>query len=353
MQGRRYWHLLIGACLLITIAACGGTGGSGDTTEATTSGDTGDARGSEEVIVTLRHSWIPDDLVLPYAMAKAQGYYEEEGINLVDQPGNGGATAAVLVANGDVMIGTGEASHVISARAEGLPIVSVMQQLQLQPSAVIAFKDSGIQDWDDLVGKKVGGTAASSASLAFEMSLDLQGINPDDVEFVSLSPGANFAALQEGQIDAALTFVGNIASLEYADDLNVLTFADAGFVTPSTAAFVNEEFLAENPEVIAGFVRATLRGLLDTLADPTAAAEALASQYANIDVEDTAAKWELNKQFVVTDVTDEHGFGWHDLEAWDYLSTTLEEKGQIEKPVPAEEAFTNEFVEAIPIEERR
>jgi NitT/TauT family transport system substrate-binding protein len=251
----------------------------------------------------------------------------------------------LLVANGDVMVGQGEASHVYNARAQGIPIVSILQQIQEQPAGVIALKDSGIESWQDLVGKKVGGTAASSSSLAFDVSLALQGIDPGDVEFVSLAPGANFAALQEGEVDAALTFLGNIASLPFRDDLNVLPFGEAGFNSPSTAMFVNEEFLAENQDLLQRFVTATLRGLAATIEDPQAAAEALAAQQALIDVEDIVARWEINKQFVLNETTEQYGLGYHNPESWQFLIDVLVDQEQISEALDPTEAYTNAFVE--------
>ena len=334
------WRMLVSmvVALMMVAAACGDDDSGGED--------------GENFVLTLRHSWLPDDLYLPYAMAKAQGYYADEGITLVDQNGNGGATAALLVGNGDVMVGTGEASHVINARSQGVPIVSVMQQIQGQPAGVIAFKDSGINAWTDLVGRSVGGTAASSSSLAFEVSLQLQGVDPSDVEFVSLSPGANFAALQEGDVDAAITFLGNIASLPYRDDLVILPFGDAGFESPSTSVFVKESFLERNPDIVEGFVRATLKGLRDTVADPQAAAEAMASQYALINVDDIVGRWNLNQQFVVTGFTDSNGLGYHNSGSWQFLVDTLVENDQLDEAVDIEDAFTNSVVEDIPRDQR-
>jgi NitT/TauT family transport system substrate-binding protein len=345
--------------MALTLAACSGDGGSDTTEGADTTGTT--QAGDEEAttteastdttvsagndLVTLRYSWIPDDVYLPVVMAKANGYYEEVGITVVDQTGNGGATAALLVANGDVMVGQGEASHVYNARSQDIPIVSILQQIQEQPAGVIALKESGIETWEDLVGKTVGGTAASSSSLAFEVSLSLQGIDPSEVEFVSLSPGANFAALQEGEVDAALTFLGNIASLPFRDDLNILPFGDAGFQAPSTAFFVSEEFLAQNEDLIQRFVTATLRGLAAAIEDPQAAADALAAQQALIDVEDIVARWQINEQALVGQTSDEHVLGFHDEESWQFLIDTLVEQGEIADPIAPSDAFTNTFVE--------
>lgn len=303
-------------------------------------------------IVSLRHSWVPDQLSLPYEYAKAQGYYAEEGIQLVDQPGNGGATSVQLVANGEVMFGTGEASHLLSAQAKGIDVISVMQQYQEQPMAVITLKTSGIDSWEKLEGKSIGGTVASSGTVGILAALSLKGIGEDDIDFVNLSPGAQYAALLEGDIDAAGTFIGNLAAFDFYDELNVLPLSDAGYVAPSTALFTSVEFMENNSDLVERFVRATLKGLVATLEDPTAAAEAMASKVANVKAEALEATFLLDKQFVVTAFTDANGLGIHNADSWAQQAQMLFKLNQLDKEVDSTKNFTNKFVEATPVADR-
>lgn len=304
-------------------------------------------------LVTLRHSWVPDQITLPYAAAQAFGFYEEEGILLVDQPGNGGATAVQLVANGDVMFGTGEASHLLSAQTRGIELVGVMQQYQENPNAVIALKDSGITDWEHLRGKSIGGAVASSGHLATLAALQIQGIDESEIDFVNLSPGAQFAALTEGQIDAAGTFLGNLAGLpEIRDNVNILTVGEAGYITPSTVLFTTPELIENNPDLVQRFVRASLKGLRAALEDPQAASEAMSGMWANVNAEALQATFEMDSRFLATDWTDENGLGLHNLEAWELQVEMLTQLGELAAGVEASKAFTNQFVESIDIADR-
>src|SRR5690606_24242535 len=119
---------------------------------------------------------------LPWVAARDAGYYEEEGIVLVEQAGNGGATAVQLVASGQVMIGTGESAHVLAAQANGVDLVSILQLYQEQPMAVVTLKSSGIESWEDLEGKRIGGTASSSGTGAIYASMKLVGVEADQFE---------------------------------------------------------------------------------------------------------------------------------------------------------------------------
>ncbi|MEO7349530.1 MAG: ABC transporter substrate-binding protein [Terrimesophilobacter sp.] len=300
----------------------------------------------------MRHSWVPDQITLPYEYAKAMGFYAEEGIQLVDQPGNGGATSVQLVANGDVMFGTGESSHLLTAQSKGINVVSVMQQYQEQPMAVITLKSSGIDSWDKLKGKSIGGTVASSGTVGIIAALSLKGIAESDIDFVNLSPGAQYAALLEGDIDAAGTFIGNLAAFDFYDQLNILPLSEAGYLAPSTSLFTSEEFMKKNPDLVERFVRATLKGLVATLSDPKAASESMASTIANVKAPALEATFLLDKQFVVTGFTDKNGLGIHNADAWAQQADMLFALKQIDKKVDASKNFTNKFVEATPIADR-
>ncbi len=303
-------------------------------------------------IVTMRHSWVPDQITLPYEYAKAMGFYAEEGIQLVDQPGNGGATSVQLVANGEVMFGTGESSHLLSAQAKGIDVVSVMQQYQEQPMAVITLKSSGLDTWEKLKGKSIGGTVASSGTVGIMAALSLKGIGEKDIDFVNLSPGAQYAALLEGDIDAAGTFIGNLAAFDFYDELNVLPLSEAGYMAPSTSLFTSNEFMEKNPDLVERFVRATLKGLVATLEDPKAASEAMATRVANVKAPALEATFRLDMQFVATEFTDKNGLGVHNADSWAQQAEMLFELGALDKEVDSTKNFTNKFVDAVPIADR-
>jgi NitT/TauT family transport system substrate-binding protein len=72
-----------------------------------------------------------------------------------------------------------------------------------------------------------------------------------------------FAILSGGQVALARTQDIPVNVLPVSDYMDM---AANGIIT-------NEETIAENPELVQGFVRAVLRGLEDTLADPDAAYE--------------------------------------------------------------------------------
>src|SRR5256885_16039530 len=59
-----------------------------------------------------------------------------------------------------------------------------------------------------------------------------------------------------------------------ANDITVLLMADHGVNLYGNTILVNPKFAAEKPEAVKGFLRAFLKGLRDTIANPASAVEA-------------------------------------------------------------------------------
>lgn len=297
-------------------------------------------------VVTLRHSWIPDDIMLPIVVAKEKGFYSDENIELQDQVGDGSATAAKLVANGDVMIGTGEASTVLVSRSNGMDIVNIATQFQKNSTVLAFLKSSGIKDWKDLKGKKISISFTSAAYAALLAALQNEGVSPDEVQFVNLPAGsADSEALRSGQIDVACVFIANIASWDFGDQLDMLSFADAGVTWPSTGYFVSAKTVKENGELLTRWLKATMKGLQYTIDNPEESAQLMTKAYPDVDADVLLARWKMDVPYVTSPISESNGLGYQDPDAWEKEAADLLAGKIIETAVESTDAFTNEFIE--------
>lgn len=84
--------------------------------------------------------------------------------------------------------------------------------------------------------------------------------------------------LAQGDVDAITDFsFSSYINLKSkgvdADDITVMLMSDYGLKLYGNAIIVNPTFAEENPEAVTAFLRATIRGWRDTIADPEAAVE--------------------------------------------------------------------------------
>ena len=98
------------------------------------------------------------------------------------------------------------------------------------------------------------------------------------------------------------------------DDIVVMLMKDFGVDLYGNVIIVNPEFAKANPAAVKGFVKATIRGIQETIRNPEAAIDALLkrNQIANRAVELERLKLALDRNFV-TEATRANGFGAVDM----------------------------------------
>lgn len=243
--------------LLVGLMACGG----------------GEAEPEELLKLRLPMGFIADPQYTPLYVAVERGYFAEEGLELEFDYSFETDGIALVGANAlPLAIVSGE--QVILARAQGLPVVYVMAWWQRNPIALVSQTEANIKTPQDLIGRKVGIPGFWGASyVGYVGLLTANGLTQDQVDADDI--GFNqIESLLAGQSESVVIYVNNEPTqlesagipfdmIEVADYINLLA---NGIIT-------NEQTLAENPELVEGFLRAMLRGLADALADPAAAYE--------------------------------------------------------------------------------
>jgi NitT/TauT family transport system substrate-binding protein len=128
--------------------------------------------------------------------------------------------------------------------------------------------------------------------------------------------------------------------------------ADLGLYLPGQAVFVNNDFLAENPELVQGFVEATMQGYRYADENPEEAAQIMVKYYPEIEAEVIEQKWDIIERVWYSPATEEHGFGYNDPQAYENLQTILMDTDLLDEPIDLDSALNNELLEGIPLEER-
>jgi NitT/TauT family transport system substrate-binding protein len=300
--------------------------------------------------IRLPMGYIPDPQYAPLYVADHKGYLAAEGLD-VEFDYASETDGIALVGAGELPFSLASGEQIIMARAEGLPVVYVMQWYQDYPIAVIAKATSGIQKPSDLVGRTVGIPGLYGASyVGFEGLLGATGLNDRDLELVEIG-FTQTEALAQDRVEAAVVYSNNepvrLASL--GESLNVITVADyVGLV--GNGLITNEKSIAENPEMVEAMVRAILKGLRDVLEDPDEAFE-ISKNY----IEDLGATAEAEAtERAVLEASLQMWMaprlGITNAEAWDATQQVLLTIDFIQEPIDLGAAWTNRFVESAGIQ---
>jgi NitT/TauT family transport system substrate-binding protein len=142
------------------------------------------------------------------------------------------------------------------------------------PVGVAAPADSGIESPADLVGKRVGIPCLCGASyVGYQALMNAAGV-PADGAALDVIQYTQVEALLAGQEDAVVIYANNEPVQLEAQGMAVNVIRVADYVDlASNGMITNETTIAERPDLVRAMVRASLRGLQDTLDDPDAAFE--------------------------------------------------------------------------------
>jgi NitT/TauT family transport system substrate-binding protein len=270
-----------------------------------------------ETDVNFTLDWKFQGPTAAFIVAKEKGYFDEEGLDVSIDSGNGSAGAVTRVASGAYQMGFADINALVEFNAAnpGQTVKSVMMIYDAPPFGLYALKGSGIAKPADLVGHTLGAPVFDASYKLFPAFAAQTGIDPAAVPRVNMDPPLREAMLVRGDVDVISghyfsSMLDLMSKGVPEDDIVVMLYADYGMDFYGNALIASSAFIEEQPEAVAAFNRAVTRGLKDLVADP-AAAVALVAEYDPL-IDQELEKHRLDmalEQNILTPYVKENGFG--------------------------------------------
>ena len=313
------------------------------------------AAAQDMVDASLRLKWLTQAQFAGFYVAKEKGYYEEEGINLTINPGGPNLLTENLVATGADTFGlSGGTDSVFAARDKGLPIVCIGVSHQVTPFVFVAHKDGPVKTLADFKGKQIT-TWFTGANHVLSAMLSKQGIGPSEATIqpqqVSVTP---FVDKQIDVITATrYNELWSINDRVGADNLTLFVPEDSGVSFPRDTLIVSETTAKEQPELVAKFLRASIKGWKDAFADEKAAVDLIMSLAPTLNRAQQEFMLSEVKTLMTAGKAAEEGLFTIDADAVGSANNLLAEYKVISNPVDLETTFDDSFLKNIPVEDRR
>lgn len=296
--------------------------------------------------VTYQLGWLADNGVLGEVVAKRMGWYEEEGIVLKIDPGGPSIDGVAQVASGRALIGQLSSSpSAMLAVSQGIPLQVFAVGTPEHPYAFFSKGDTPLSSPQDMRGLVVG-TQATGVILV-EALLAANGMTRDDLGSLE-TVGGDITPLLTDQVDVFTGWVTNVGQLSQVPDRNTLRLWDAGVPLYAHIYYAATDTIENNPEVLAGWLRATARGWAFATENPEEAVQMLIDEYPDLEFESQLAGAQILlgiKENAGVEALG--GFGWFDLDVWQEQIDRWDNLGQFDADAPAlDRVVTTAILEA-------
>lgn len=285
----------------------------------------------------------------PQYVAIANGYFEEEGLELEITTGQGAdkVMTAILASQSDIgLCGPEAAIYVYNEGKEDY--VQVFAQLTQKDGSLLVSKEPFENfKWEDVKGKTViPGRKGGVPYMTFEYVLKQNGINPETD--VNLDDSIKFdlmaGAFTGGEAEFVTLFEPTASMTEDAGKGYVVaSVGEAAGEVPYTAYCAKKSYIEENSEIIEGFTRAIYRG--EQFVEQHSAneiAEIIQDFFPDTTVESLTKSVQTYKDI---DAWKENPI--LKEEAFDKLQLIMTEAGELDKKAPYEMIINNSFAEKV------
>lgn len=323
----RHLPLAAIACLALLLAGCGKKAAE-------------PAAAPGLVKIKFQTDWFPQPEHGGYYQALAKGFYAAEGLDVEILPGGPNAQVLSSVATGRNDLGMTNGDDVIVAVARGVPVVMVGAEMQRDPQGILFHEENPLHSLRDLQGKTI---MAGSGSTWIEVVRKKLG-----VEFNLMPLVGDLARFMNDQSFVQQCFVTNepFFARQRGAKVGALLIANDTY-EPYRVMFTSREFLARHPDVVAKFVRASVRGWVDYLTgDPAPANALLMAKRSDLSPEFMAYSIKAMNDYrlVSGDPAKGEAAGQLTVARLEKQIALLQEVGVLDKPVGATDVATFEFI---------
>lgn len=285
----------------------------------------------------------------PQYVAIANGFFEEEGLNIEITTGQGAdkVMTAILAGQSDIgLCGPEAAIYVYNEGKEDY--VEVFAQLtQKDGSFLVSKEPTDNFSWTDLVGKTViPGRKGGVPYMTLEYVLKQNGINPqtdlvldDSIKFDLMA-----GAFTGGDAEYVTLFEPTASMTQDAEKGYVVaSVGEAAGEVPYTAYCAKKSYIETNPEIIEGFTRAIYKGE-QWVKEHTAleVAEKIQEFFPDTTIEsleNSVQKYKDIDAWKQDPVLKE--------EAFNKLQEIMTEAGELEKQAPYDKVVNNYYAEKV------
>jgi len=212
--------------------------------------------------VRLQLDWYPQPEHGGFFTAAINGYYKAEGLDVTLLPLPQYGSVAQLVSTGKADFGLGSSDQILEWDSNGLPLVAVAATMQHDPQAVMVHMNSPVHDFRGLEGRTVAAQTGATWLKYVISRYNLRNVRqiPSTLSIANFLSDPNY--VQQIFITSEPFFAKQAGA-----EVRTFLISSSGY-DPYRVQFTTHDFVAQHPDIVAKFVRASIRGWEEYLKNP-------------------------------------------------------------------------------------
>jgi ABC-type nitrate/sulfonate/bicarbonate transport system substrate-binding protein len=294
--------------------------------------------------ITVKLKWLHQAQFAGNYVAVEKGYYADEGLKVSLISFSFEDPTIDSVANGQAVFGITGADELVLARSRGLPLKAFAVIYQINPVCAYSLKESNITKPQNFIGKTVGLERGTNVDLLYFAMMSKLGINRSQINEISI--GYDATELLNGTTDVSTGYIINEPhqAIESGYEVNTILMADYGVNMYADVLFATEDTINNTPELIEGFLKATLNGWKYAIEHEEEAVD-ITLKYAT-DRTNSHETYMLANSIPLIH-TGESPIGWMEKTQWEQVQQILLDQDILEEQINIEDVYTMQFLNKI------
>ncbi len=265
--------------------------------------------------VTFQLDWLPGGDKAPVYVGVQQGFFAAEDLEVKIVQGRGSTDSLTRLATGTSDIGLSDIAALLAARArEDVPVSAVLSVFSQGPHAFYTVEGSGIESVADVAGKRIATSAFTSSNVFLPLLLATNQVDEGSIRLIKADAGALGPMLLTGSTDVVISWVTDhqkysAQARQMGRKLKMLPWYQAGMEVYATSLVANDRFLQQRPEVARRFLRAYLKAIEFTFAEPDRAGAMVSAMVPEVEAAVAAETIRAMRELVYNPVSAEQGIG--------------------------------------------
>lgn len=248
--------------------------------------------------VSVRMKWFYAGTMTGWFAGLEEGIYAEENIDLRITPGGPDNNAVKLVASGTDAFGVAGADEVLMAREKGIPVIAIGVLFKDSPLGFVSKKKSNItspQMWNGKTIEVSYGSNAEIQYLAIKKKFNITNVKEVPYTY-------NLVPFIDGAVDVSVAYLmDQVITLESKGvELNIQSCKEYGINPYGDVIITSEKMIAEHPELVERFVRATIKSMKWAINNQQQAIAHLLKNAPELNFENELKVWKATIPFLLS-----------------------------------------------------